>query len=107
MMTTKQIFKELDAQTTTNPYEAIYIFKDGTMMGGEYDCGIRGLDHNQLISFFNEDLQKMHYEYKIVRLVPETQIYLMGIGQRLTPLQKEIVDYLGYERENYIQRKDR
>ena len=89
-------------QFTTNIYEAIYILEDGTMIDGEYDMGMRGLDHNCLLSLFNHDCELLHRTYKIVRLVPETRYYLMARGQRLSSAQKKIIDQLHFDRENYL-----
>ncbi|WJJ55389.1 hypothetical protein QB910_000145 [Dabrowskivirus KKP3916] len=37
--------QKCDVQLTDNPYEALYILDDGSMIWGEYYCGVRGQDH--------------------------------------------------------------
>lgn len=98
----KEYLLSYDIVFTNNFYEAIFILEDGTMIDGGYDRGMRGIDHNCLLSLFKHDCDLLHRAYKIVRLVPETQCYLMAKGQRLTKPQKEIIDRLGYGRENYL-----
>ena len=100
----RQLIQELEDDgmvMTDDPHEAIYIFPDGTMVDGEYDYGLRGLDHNCLISWFDGDVRRMHEESGVARLVPETACYLIAQGQVLSPKQEEILEKLGYEKEEY------
>jgi hypothetical protein len=45
--------------------------------------------------------ERLHKEYKVVRLVPESNIALIKKHQRLTDIQKEILCSTSYEVELY------
>lgn len=86
---------------TSNPWEAIFLFPDGEMMSGEFDCGRRGLDHNFLKSRLGKSWKEIHEETGVVRLVPETSEALIAENQTLTEEQGEIIRSLSYEIEPY------
>ncbi|MCY0092269.1 MULTISPECIES: hypothetical protein [Bacillus amyloliquefaciens group] len=94
---------------TENPMEALYILSDGTMISGDFDCGIRGTDHRMIDSVVEGsdryDESKfwdiVHYDLQLVRTVPETKIALIGTKQVLTADQKRIISDAGYKIEKY------
>lgn len=94
---------------TENPREALYILSDGTMISGDFDCGIRGTDHRMIESFVegaDRDDESIfwnivHYELKLVRTVPETMVALIGTKQTPTAEQKRILSDAGYKIEKY------
>lgn len=81
---------------TSNPNEAIFIFPDGSMIDGLFDCGYRGEDHNGLRSYFATDWAHVHDLTGVVRLVPETKEALIKTGQKLTDVQTRIIKKLHY-----------
>ena len=93
---------------TDNPHEAIFLLEDCRMIDGEFDCGMRGVDHNIIIGAIggnHMDRSKawdiIHDDFRVVRLVPETKIALINTTQELTQEQQQIIDYLDYEIERY------
>lgn len=98
---------ENEVKLTTDPKEAIYILPDGQMVDGEFDMGMRGVDHRVIecaIDSSRDDKEfwnEVHEKYQLVRLVPETDTALISTTQQLTSKQKEIIDSLGYEIERY------
>jgi len=91
-----------DAATTEDINQAIFIMKDGTLIDGEFDCGIRGNDHNELLSYFEDlDWEELHNHLNIVRLVSETKIALIGKGQKLNQLQQDLLINSGYQVTKY------
>lgn len=91
-----------DVVTTKNINQAIFIMNDGTLIDGEFDCGIRGNDHNELLSYFNSlDWKELHKQLNIVRLVPETKITLIDKGQELNQLQQNLLINSSYQVAKY------
>lgn len=91
-----------DAVTTEDINQAIFIMNDGTLIDGEFDCGIRGNDHNELLSYFEGlDWEELHNQLNIVRLVPETKIALIGKGQKLNQLQQDLLTNSSYQVAEY------
>lgn len=91
-----------DVVTTEDINQAIFIMKDGTLIDGEFDCGIRGNDHNELLSYFEGlDWEELHNQLNIVRLVPETKIALIGKGQELNQLQQYLLANSSYQVAEY------
>lgn len=97
-------------ETTDNLEEAIFILEDGTLIDGEFDMGMRGLDHNCIISLAPDHLdhikkwEYIHDTFKVVRLVPETNTALINEGQELTRWQVRILfsdEAEHYEIEEY------
>jgi hypothetical protein len=106
MLTKEQIIEEVTL--TDNPFEALYILADGSMIWGEFDCGVRGIDH-RMIELFVDGADRyeskfwdiVHYELGLVRTVPESMTALIKEGQKLTEEQKRIIENAGYELEVY------
>jgi len=91
-----------DVVTTKNINQAIFIMNDGTLIDGEFDCDIRGNDHNELLSYFDGlDWEELHKQLNIIRLVPETKIALIGKGQELNQLQQDLLTNSGYQVTEY------
>lgn len=63
---------DFEIVATEDISEAIYLFENGAMISGEYDCGIRGTDHNGLKSEFPElSWLEMLEQLGVIMLVPE------------------------------------
>ena len=91
-----------DAVTTEDISQAIFIMKDGTLINGEFDCGIRGDDHNELLDYFDGmDWEELHQQLNIVRLVPETKFALIGKGQELNQVQQDLLNNSDYQVAEY------
>lgn len=91
-----------DATTTEDINQAIFIMKDGTLIDGEFDCGIRGDDHNELLDYFNGmNWEELHQQLDIVRLVPETKFALIGKGQELNQVQQDLLNDSNYQIAEY------
>lgn len=91
-----------DVATTEDISQAIFIMNDGTLINGEFDCGIRGNDHNELLSYFDDlNWEELHKQLNIVRLVPETKIALIGKGQKLNQLQQDLLTNSSYQVAEY------
>lgn len=58
---------------TSDPEEAIYYHEAIGFVWGEFDCGIRGLDHNGLVS---EDITITDLMENGVLVVPENMTYI-------------------------------
>jgi hypothetical protein len=91
---------------------AIYLLPDGTMIDGDYCDGIRGADHRAIFgavnygSYYetnntNEFWKRLHRDYRLVRLVPETKTALLKGRQQLTPIQRHLILRNGYTIERY------
>jgi hypothetical protein len=105
--TINTILEENGYQLTNNPKEAIYIFPNGEMIDGGFDCGSRGEDHRMIECFMDSDRyddnfwNDVHDQLKVVRLVPETMYALIAVDQELTKEQLNIIKEAGYEIEEY------
>lgn len=88
-------------ELTTDINQAIYLFKDGSMVSGEFDCGSRGLDHNCLLSQGFKDYNELHRATGVVRLVPETQTALILANQHLSKRQQSALSNSDYIIEEY------
>lgn len=86
----------LECETTTDPEQAIFQLIDGTLIFGDFDCGVRGLDHNVLASAFGKDIRALQAEFGIIRLVPETMVALYVEGQPMPAVRLEVYDYEAY-----------
>lgn len=98
--------------TTDNINEAIYIFPDGTMIDGQFMDGMRTVDHRCIFSGVNYPdyysvsntqalWKRLHREYRLVRLVPESKTALISGRQHLTNIQKHMILESGYIVERY------
>jgi len=88
-----------DLETTSNINEAIAILSDGTLISGEFDCGIRGLDHNGLLDA-GENWDDLH-NCNIIRLVPESGTALINQKQQLNDIQLALLSDSEYAIERY------
>ena len=88
-----------DLETTSNINEALAILSDGTLISGEFDCGIRGLDHNGLLDA-GETWDSLH-NCNIVRLVPESETALINQDQQLNDIQLALLSDSEYAIERY------
>lgn len=107
LMILDQIDKVFDDtfEETHNVDEAIFIFPDGKLASGEYDMGIRGLDHNTLASELDmDDWSQVQAETGVVRLVPESRSTLIAEGQELTASQAKILSKTDYEISKYVEK---
>lgn len=105
----KELIEENELQTTDNINEALWLLKDGTMIDGEYDFGMRGQDH-RIIECLLDDLDRydgevfwneVHKRFGAIRLVPETGYALIKQGQQLSAIQEEILSETDYQIEEY------
>lgn len=84
---------------TSDPEESIYYHEAIGFVWGEFDCGIRGLDHNGLVS---EDISIIDLMENGVLVVPESMVYISneqmpifeGIGFGRLPLEAN--HFVGY-----------
>lgn len=111
----KAYVEDYGYEMTDNLGEALYILRDGSMISGGYDMGIRGEDHNMIVDLISEGVEKnknsegatnfwkaLHQKTSLVRVVPETNSALIATGQQLTAPQRHVIDELGYKVEEYI-----
>lgn len=111
----KAYVEDYGYEMTDNLDEALYILRDGSMISGGYDMGIRGEDHNMIVDLISEGAEKnknsegatnfwkaLHQKTSLVRVVPETNSALIATGQQLTAPQRHVIDELGYKVEEYI-----
>lgn len=108
----KAWIEDEDLEFTDEPTESLFILRDGSMVSGGYDSGIRGEDHNSLttiledqgISFQDPEIwAKIHDATGVVRVVPESDKVLVMEGQELTAAQAAIIDDLQFDVEAYTQ----
>jgi len=92
-----------DQELTDNIDEAIFILENGQMVSGDFDMGMRGLDHNCIICLapselsHNEKWNHIHSVYNVVRLVPETKEALITGVQILSSIQKQLLKDSNYK----------
>lgn len=104
----KATFEEYGYGMTTKFKEAIYIFPNGEMVNGEFDCGTRGNDH-RMIECIMDGMDRytpgfwdaVHERYGVVRLVPEYNSGLVKVGQELTKEQRRMIRAYRYTIEEY------
>jgi hypothetical protein len=116
MMKSLRLFKkraiEAEINFTDSLSTAMYLLPDGSMIDGEFNYGSRGQDHRVIfaavdypdyyqVSNPSELWTRLHKEYKLIRLVPESNIALIKPRQRLTPEQTAILADSTYEIERY------
>ncbi|MBC9721458.1 MAG: hypothetical protein H9W82_09005 [Lactobacillus sp.] len=73
---------------TSDPEESIYYHEAIGFIWGEFDCGIRGLDHNGLVS---EDISITDLMENGVVVVPENMVYISNE-------QNPIFENIGFDR---------
>lgn len=102
------MFKDNDMTTTKNIEEAIFILPNGQLISGEFDCGIRGLDHHVIEGLF-DDLDRDNDTFwkdivertNIIQYVPETKIALIKEGQHITKEQQAMINQYQLQTEIY------
>lgn len=102
------MFKDNDMTTTKNIEEAIFILPNGQLISGEFDCGIRGLDHHVIEVLF-DDLDRDNDTFwndivertNIIQYVPETEIALIKEGQHITKEQQAMINQYQLQTEIY------
>jgi hypothetical protein len=109
----KKRLQEDEIQFTDHIENAMYLLPDGTMIDGCFYDGLRSEDHRAIFCGVNygdyyissntneTHWKRLHKEYKVVRLVPETKIALIKNRQRLTDIQKEILNNSFYKNKLY------
>lgn len=86
---------------------SFYLLPNGKFLNCLADCECRADDHRIIIGatkIERNDLDKLHKNYKLVRLIPESEIALVKKYQRLTEEQKIALEELktyGWEIERY------
>ena len=73
---------------TSDPEESIYYHEAIGFIWGEFDCGIRGLDHNAIVS---EDISITDLMENGILVVPENMIYISN-------QQNQIFEWIGFDR---------
>lgn len=109
----KKRLQEAEVGFTDSLDTAMFLLPDGSMIDGEFDLGMRGQDHRIIFAGVNNYpdyyevsnpaslWDRLHKEYKVVRLVPESDIALIKSRQKLTDEQKRILSRSNYEIEKY------
>lgn len=99
-----------EVEFTDNPFDAIYILEDGTMVSGKYVDGFRTEDHRvmELVSVFDrysgEDFWLDLLEVKGMLLVePETEIIYNrnGFNEKQGTIVSELLSN-GYELRHFV-----
>ena len=86
---------------------SFYLLPDGRFLNCLADYGVRCDDHRVIFGatkIERDDWDKLHRNYKLVRLIPESEIALIKKYQRLTEEQKRALEELkeyGWEIEIY------
>jgi hypothetical protein len=100
--------EDYGSRLTENVNEAIYILPDGRMLDGCFDYGAREHDHRIIEGAYKDKdrytdgfWDSVHKDYRLVRMVPESQTALIKGKQRLTLEQKQLISLSGYEIEKY------
>lgn len=102
MTTNDRLLKDIEDgefEATNSVYEALAILSDGTMISGDFDCGIRGLDHNALTTE-TEGWDDLH-NAGVIRLVPESGVALIAVGQELSDDQENLLNASEFQIEVY------
>ena len=94
------IMEDNGIETTIDPYQAIYILRDGTYLSGMFSHGYRTEGHRCIEpcidGYDRYDGRKfwpaVHQELGVVMVVPETKQLLIMESQELTPDQWHRVD---------------
>lgn len=83
-----ELLSEGSLTLTSEPEEAIYYHEAIGFIWGEFDCGIRGLDHNGLVS---EEITITDLMDNGVLVVPENMTYISNE-------QNQIFENIGFDR---------
>lgn len=82
---------------TSDPEEAIYYHEAIGFVWGEFDCGLRGLDHNGLVS---EDITITDLMENGVLVVPESMTYISD--EKLAIFEDISFDRLPLETNHFV-----
>ena len=85
-----KMIEDEEIQTTENVLEAIFYSEQTGYIFGDFDCGIRGLDHNVLISK-DDGIEWQDVVAAGIIIVPETKTYISKIDH-------EDLEEVGYKR---------
>lgn len=98
-------FSESGLETTSNPYDAIWLLRDGTLINGVYD-GVRSEDHrcaecliDDYDRYDSDFWQVLFDRTGMIALMPETQTAWLSPGQNITSKQQAVLDEINYEVE--------
>lgn len=69
----EQLIEDGELTTTNDAWQAIAMLDDGTLIGGEFCDGIRGIDHNALMPTLEGSEQLVR---EVTLIVPETGVYI-------------------------------
>lgn len=107
--------EELEMGKTDNPYEALYILRDGTLISSIDDYGDRSEDHRAITGLISEGddyyrtsdgankfWSALHEKTGVIRVVPETGEALIAVNQKLSPAQQEIVKNYDLRVDEYV-----
>lgn len=105
-----EYFKDCGLDAVDNPDIALYIMKNGMMIGDPLDEeeGIRGTDHQVALGLTDASLsyekrwKKLHEETGLIRYVPETGEALIAEKQELTYAQMAWIDEVSASVERYV-----
>lgn len=95
-----------EVEMTNDITEAIWITPDNKMVWGEYDLGVRGADHRDILDIYDLDRDntkswdKIH-EIGFIRVVTETDTALVYDNQPFSKEQKENLEKGGFKIESY------
>lgn len=101
-------FEEYDILTTEEPTEAMFILTDGTLISGMFEYGYRTEDHraaeilvDDVNRYDNNFWEVLHNRTDMIQLVPETKYALYKVGQRISAIQREVIESLEYIMEAF------
>lgn len=96
-------FDEAGIELTTDPFEAIYLLRNGKLISGGFYNGIRSEDHicaqylfNDIDRYTPDFWEKMMKRTGMVVLIPETEQAVMLKSQVLTTPQQKVLKQLNY-----------
>ena len=82
---------------TSDPEESIYYHEAIGFIWGEFDCGIRGLDHNGLVS---EEITITDLMKNGILVVPENKTYISN--EQLSIFEEISFDRLPLEANHFV-----
>lgn len=94
-------------EAATEEYQgaaSFYLLPDGRFLNCLADYGCRADDHRLIFGatrLNRNDWDKLHRNYKLVRLVPESNLALIKNRQQLTREQERALSQLDFEIERY------
>lgn len=84
---------------------SFYLLPSGEFLNCSEVNGYRRNDHSIIFKAIDNikyyDFETIHKTYKLVRLVPESEIALVYVGQSLTKKQKDAIKKIGFKIEKY------